>query len=213
MSIRKTHKTRAKCLREIDADSDAMVQFQRWFEESKQDDLPEWVEANAMTLSTADKSGHVSSRVVLLRDIEEGKLCFYTSYDSPKGQQLEANPHVSLCFFWPHQQRQVRIEGRVSRTDRNASEQSFRRRERASQLAVHLARQSAEVENQQVLEQRMQQVADRYADRDVPCPETWGGYQVEPTRFEFWQGRDDRLHDRICYERDGKHWKQTRLAP
>lgn len=200
-------------LREIDANSDPLVQFQSWFQDAKKADLPDWVESNAMTLSTATADGRVSSRIVLLRDLELGKLGFYTSYDSAKGIELEQNPRVSLCFYWPHQQRQVRIDGTARPTDRGQSEQSFHRRLRSSQLAVHVGRQSEVVENRRQLELAMEEATERYADTEVPCPESWGGYEVEPTRFEFWQGRQDRLHDRICYERDGDSWVMSRLTP
>jgi len=213
MSIRKMGGTGTSGRRDIDASSDPLVHFQRWFAESQQAELPDWVEANAMTLSTADPSGHVTSRIVLLRGVEEGRLCFFTSYDSSKGEQMAANSQVSLCLFWPHQQRQVRMEGRVEKLGRSESEENFHRRLRASQLAVHVSRQSAEVENREVLEQRMRELELKYEDKVIPCPESWGGYQVEPYRFEFWQACQDRLHDRICYKREEGKWTQTRLAP
>jgi len=200
-------------LRKRDVDQDPMVQFQKWFHESLQPDLPDWFEVNAMTLSTSDQYGRVSSRVVLLKGIDDGRLLFFTNYDSDKGQQIAENPHVSLCFFWPHLQRQVRIEGSVHRTSRERSEHYFHSRPRDSQVGALVSQQSSVVASRDILEARRQEVEAEHGDDEIPCPENWGGYQVEPERFEFWQGRSGRLHDRILYERDGEQWKCSRLSP
>lgn len=215
MSIEEMRKNYAMAgLTEDDVNQDPMVQFQHWFEQSLQPDLPDWVEVNAMTLSTSDSSGQVTSRVVLLKGIESGKLFFYTNYDSAKGRQMLANPRVSLCFFWPHLQRQVRIEGNVEKTDRALSEAYFQKRPRASQLGARVSEQSSVIESRKILEQRMSDLESEFADRDVPCPENWGGYEVTPIRFEFWQGRPSRLHDRVCFElQDGDSWSIQRLSP
>jgi len=214
MSIQEMRKTYTMAgLSEKDVDSDPMVQFQRWFEQSQQPDLPDWMEVNAMTLSTADSLGHVSSRVVLLKGVERGKLLFFTNYDSTKGRQMAANPQVSLSFFWPHLQRQVRVEGTVTKTDRSQSETYAQSRPRDSQLSAHVSEQSSVIESREVLEQRMGQLQAQYADQKIPCPDNWGGYQVDPNRFEFWQGRPSRLHDRICYCRAGDRWEISRLSP
>lgn len=210
--MRKAYEKDGLCERDIHPDP--LVQFQRWFDEARQPDIPDWLEINAMTLSTADLSGAVMSRTVLLKGIGSGELFFYTNYESDKGQQIAANPHVALCLFWPHLQRQVRVEGTAEKTDRKRSADYFHSRPRDSQLGAHVSRQSSVIAGREVLEQRMDQLRGEYAEQEVPCPENWGGYQVQPTRFEFWQGRPSRLHDRIGYRRgDGGSWRIVRLSP
>jgi len=196
-----------------EVDPDPMVQFARWFDESNRSDMPDWVEANAMTLSTSDLAGHVTSRIVLLKGIESGKLLFFTNYESTKGQQLASNPQVSLGFHWPHLQRQVCIQGIATKTDSQQNETYFHSRPRESQLGAIASRQSAIIENREVLEQRMLELESKFADQTVPCPEHWGGYEVTPSRVELWQGRPSRLHDRISYRREGNNWIIERLSP
>ncbi len=197
----------------MDVDPDPGVQFQKWFQEAQQGELPEWLEVNAMSLSTTDAEGHVTSRIVLLRGIDEGQFVFFTNYDSTKGRQLSVCPNVSLCFYWPHMQRQVRVEGQVSKTSRERSDQYFQTRPRDSQLGAHVSCQSAEIESRAVLEQQMAELKRQYGDNAVPCPKNWGGYAVTPTQVEFWQGRPSRLHDRIVYHAHDDGWDIVRLSP
>ncbi len=198
-----------------DVNSDPMVQFLAWFHQAKES-APDWFEPNAMTLSTTNGAGELSSRVVLLKGIDGGQLFFYTNYGSTKGQQIHACSAVSLCFFWPHLQRQVRIQGNATKTSREQSEAYFGKRPRDSQLGALASQQSAEVESRSWLEDRMTDLSNSLRNKDVPCPENWGGYSVSPNMIEFWQGRESRLHDRIVYRGragQGSGWELVRLSP
>lgn len=201
-------------LSEADLAADPFTQFLRWFAEAGADDKPEWLEINAMTLATSDPSGRVTSRIVLLKGIEAERFVFFTNYHSEKGRQMEANPQVSLCFLWPHLQRQVRIVGTVSKTSREASIGYFASRPRGSRLSANVSSQSDVVPDRAVLERSLADWDTRYEGRDdIPCPEHWGGYAVDPSEIEFWQGRESRLHDRMVYRRAGSKWNLVRLAP
>lgn len=201
-------------LAEQDLQLDPISQFRSWFAQADAGDNPQWLEINAMTLSTADATGLVTSRVVLLKGIDEGRFLFFTNYRSEKGRQIESNPRVALCFHWPHLQRQVRIGGTAERTSREASEAYFRTRPLGSRLGAVLSEQSAVIASRQQLEQRLQEVKQQYGDsEDIACPEHWGGYAVTPQSLEFWQGRENRLHDRLLYRRAKEGWEIVRLAP
>jgi pyridoxamine 5'-phosphate oxidase len=214
MSIHEMRKTYSMAgLAKSDVNSDPMVQFQRWFDEAQQPDLPDWMEINAMTLATADSEGKVTSRIVLLKGLEGGRLCFYTNYESEKGKQIAENPNVSLCFLWGHLQRQVRIEGNAMKSDRGKSVDYFHSRPRESQLGAHVSRQSSVIDSSRTLQEQFGALESKYHQQQIPCPDHWGGYEVQPTRFEFWQGRPGRLHDRICYRQDGEQWQLSRLSP
>ena len=167
-----------------------------------------------MILSTATRDGHPCSRVVLLKQVDGRGFTFFTNYNSRKGKELDANAHVSLLFYWTQLDRQVRIEGSVVRVSVKESEEYFRTRPRGSQIGAHASTQSERIANRDVLEQRFAELETLYAGKEIPRPPHWGGYCLKPQRMEFWQGRDNRLHDRILYELqpDG-HWKIGRLAP
>lgn len=214
MSIEQMRKTyQSSGLDDSDVDPDPMVQFQRWFEEACQGELPDWVETNAMTLSTCGSDGQVTSRIVLLKGIENGHLYFFTNYDSQKGQQIEANAQVSLGFYWPHLERQVRIAGTTRKTSREQSVTYFHARPRESQLSAVISQQSKVVTSRQDLVRQVEELSRRYQGQEIPCPEQWGGYEVQPDRFEFWQGRPARLHDRLRYRVQGAAWIIERLQP
>ena len=201
-------------LLEMDVDSDPMVQFQHWFQEAIAEGIPSWLEPNAMTLSTASTSGEVSNRTVLLKGVEKSQFLFFTNYESNKGRQMAANPVVSLCFYWPHLQRQVLVNGSVAPIERERSKAYFHSRPRSSQLGAHASIQSSVIESREVLENRIAELEIQYPEStEIPLPESWGGYAITPTRVEFWQGRTSRLHDRIVYVQKGDSWSIQRLSP
>jgi len=190
---------------------DPIKQFEKWFKEATQSGV---VEPNAMTVSTVKADGRPTSRVILLKGIENQKFVFFTNYQSAKGRELELNPAVALNFFWPELERQIRIEGVVNRIDPTRSETYFQSRPRGSQIGAWSSPQSAVIENRNILEERMKEIEKRFESKDVlPKPQQWGGYEVEPLVFEFWQGGASRLHDRIQFVKDGQQWKIFRLAP
>ena len=185
-------------------------QFEEWFEHALSANL---LDANAMTLATSSKNGKPSSRIVLLKGIDERGFRFYTNYKSRKGQELQMNPHAALCFYWASLERQVRIEGRVEKLNRKQSEAYFRQRPRLSQLGAWASKQSTVVASREELENSFADIKDRFEKKEVPLPDFWGGFRLIPKRVEFWQGRRGRMHDRICYEKKGSQWDIFRLAP
>jgi pyridoxamine 5'-phosphate oxidase len=189
---------------------DPVSQFTVWFEEVlikiKQD-------PNAMILSVCDNNSRPSSRTVLLKGFDENGFIFYTNYKSRKGLILEENPYVSLTFFWADLMRQVHVEGRVEKTDENTSDEYFQSRPVSSKLGAWASDQSRAVSGRKELEERLKEAEKKFAGKHIPRPPYWGGYRVIPERVEFWQGRLNRLHDRICYTKIEDHWKITRLMP
>jgi pyridoxamine 5'-phosphate oxidase len=199
-----------EALAEADVDADPVVQFGRWFEQAEQAGL---LEPTAMTLATATPDGRPSARMVLLRGFDERGFCFYTNYESRKGIELAANPRAALVLWWGELERQVRIEGTVSATSREESEAYFHSRPPGSQLSAAASPQSRVIEGRAVLERRVAQLATGSTDGKVPLPEFWGGYRLAHEVVEFWQGRPNRLHDRLRYRRVGDAWRIERLAP
>ena len=198
-------------LDEAHVNPDPVVEFDRWFTQAREAKVPE---PNAMTLATATREGAPSARIVLLKGYDERGFVFFTDYRSRKGTELEQNPQASLVFFWPELERQVRIIGTVERTSAQESEEYFRTRPRGSRLGAWVSHQSRVIPSRAQLESGLRQVKERFPTDDVPLPPHWGGYRLRPQEVEFWQGREDRLHDRIRYLRKkGGGWQLERLSP
>ena len=197
-------------LDESDLASDPTEQFRRWFDVALAAGLHE---PNAMILATATSEGAPSARVVLLKGHDERGFVFYTNHEGRKAVELSENPRCALLFYWGGLERQVRIEGVAARISEAESDAYFASRPRGSQLGAWASTQSREAEGREALEQRLQTLEQQYEDREVPRPPFWGGYRVEPDAFEFWQGRENRLHDRLVYRRSGEGWRVSRLQP
>lgn len=198
-----------KELLEKDVNQDPMKQFQIWLDEAVNSEI---YEPTAMALSTADKNGKPSCRIVLLKGVDTEGFLFFTNYNSRKGKNLEENPYGSLTFFWPELERQLRIEGVVKRTSKPESEAYFQSRPRESQIGALISPQSHPVSKAELISKK-QETEKELEGKDVPCPSFWGGYRLVPIYYEFWQGRPGRLHDRISYTKKGDSWKTERLAP
>lgn len=195
----------------LEAAADPYELFARWFEDAEASGLllPE-----SMTLATATPDGRPSARMVLLKGVGPDGLRFFTNYGSRKAVELDANPHAALCFHWSVLERQVRVEGRVERLSAEASEAYFATRDRGSRIGAWASRQSCSIPDRAGLEAQVAEIEARFAGREVPLPDFWGGYRLLPDRFEFWQGRANRLHDRLAYTpRAGGGWEITRLQP
>ena len=207
-TLRREYMQRA--LNETDLAPDPFRQFALWFQEAL--DCPAIAEPNAMVLSTVSADGLPHARFVLLKGLDADGFVFFTNCTSEKGRDLSANPRAALTFGWIEQERQIRIEGTVSPTPRSAVEAYFQTRPRGSRLGAWASDQSEVIPNRAVLEARMAEADARFPE-DVPPPASWGGYRLAPERFEFWQGRTNRLHDRLRYRKDGAAWMIERLAP
>lgn len=196
-------------LTESNVDRNPFIQFKVWFDEVLKSDI---IEPNAMTIATATKYGTPSVRVVLLKEFDQSGFTFFTNYKSRKGRELNENPFAALLFWWGLFERQIRIEGKVEKISKEQSEDYFNSRPLKSRLGALASNQSEVIENRKLLEERFYQLEKQYGE-NPPKPENWGGYKLIPYKFEFWQGRRDRLHDRICYEKVNDLWKIYRLSP
>ena len=196
-------------LSEADALSDPIAQFERWMADVLARALPV---ANAMTLATVNSEGRPDARIVLLKGIEHGGFVFYTNYNSAKGQQLDQLPHACLVFLWTELERQVRIDGRVEKVSPTEADSYYASRPLGARQSAWASAQSTYVTGRSALEKALDSVQKKYP-QDPPRPPYWGGYRVIPERIEFWQGRPNRLHDRLQYLRDGNGWTLQRLAP
>jgi pyridoxamine 5'-phosphate oxidase len=201
---------RAAGLDQDQLDDDPVAQFGRWFGEAERADL---IEPNAMTLATSSPDGRPSARIVLLKGFGPDGFVFFSNYASRKGDELAANPNAALVFWWPPLERQVRLEGRVERTTTEESEAYWASRPLGSRLAALASAQSQVLAGREELVRRVEELAARHRDGDVPLPEAWGGYRLVPDAFEFWQGQPNRLHDRFRYTRRQDGWLVERLSP
>jgi pyridoxamine 5'-phosphate oxidase len=196
-------------LSESDVDRDPMRQFERWFEDALRAELPL---ANAMTLATVTRDGAPDARIVLLKGVDKGGFVFYTNYESRKGRQLAARPMACLVFFWSQLERQVRVDGPVDRVSARESDDYFVTRPAGARLSARASVQSSVVAGREFLEKAVEKEKAKHGE-NPPRPDNWGGYRVTPARIEFWQGRENRLHDRLLYTHGQGTWKIERLAP
>ena len=187
-----------------------ILQFEKWFKEAVGVKVNE---PHAMTLATANKSGFPSARIVLLRNFDENGFVFYTNYTSRKGEDILANPNAALLFFWQELQRQVRIEGILTKQTEHESDEYFNSRPLETKIGAWASAQSKIIPNRASLDNEVQRLAQHYKDGNIPRPSHWGGYILKPTYIEFWQGRPSRLHDRVLYSLENNLWKISRLAP
>ena len=200
----------ARPLHESDVDPDPFVQFSRWYDDAVEHDQ---LQPDAMIVATSTPDGHPSVRLVLLRGVDERGFCFFTNFESRKGRELDANPQAAIGFHWPEVLRQVRATGGVERVSDAEADAYWYARPRSSRVSAWASSQSEPVATREELEARVAEVEARFADVEVPRPDDWGGFRVVPDEIEFWQHRDDRLHDRFVYSRSGDGWEVVRLQP
>lgn len=191
------------------ADDSPFEQFEKWFSLAVAANIPD---VNAMNLATCDKSGRPSSRIVLLRDASENGFTFFTNYNSRKGSQLLQNPYAAINFFWPQLEKQIRVEGKVSKVSEKISDDYFASRPVDSQIGAWASNQSHSIASRNELEENFKSLKEKFATT-VPRPPHWGGFVLHPYYFEFWQGRQSRMHDRVAYELKENCWNKLTLAP
>ncbi len=200
----------ARPLHAHDLDADPFLQFKRWYDDAEEHGQ---LQPDAMVVATSTPDGHPSARMVLLRGVDGRGLCFYTNFDSRKGEELAANPHAAIVLHWPEVLRQVRATGAVERVADDESDAYWYARPRSSRVSAWASAQSEPVATREELEANVGAVEARFADGEVPRPDGWGGFRVVPDEIEFWQHRDDRLHDRFVYSRSDDGWQVVRLQP
>ncbi len=189
---------------------DPFQQFELWLSQAVEAKIPE---VQAVTLSTVSPEGKPASRIVYIREFENNQFWVYTNYNSRKAKDMLQNPNISLTFFWPDLERQIRIEGTVKKADKEKSDTYFKNRPRESQLGAWASNQSGVLKNREELETAVETIRNKFEGKDVPRPEFWGGFEITATYYEFWQGRKSRLHDRISYSNEKGNWIIKRLAP
>ncbi len=206
--IRKDYKLRS--FSENEAATNPFEQFTSWFNEAVESNIDE---VNAMTLATVNGKGKPSARIVLLKGVCESGFTFYTNYQSHKAKEMGENNNVALVFFWKELERQIRIEGTVKKASEDVSDTYFNSRPEESRIGAWSSPQSEVIASREILEKNVAEIKNRFAGKEIARPDFWGGYTVEPVLFEFWQGRSNRLHDRIEYAHDKNTWIKRRLAP
>jgi len=208
---RQASKPAVLALEEAGADADPIKQFEKWYAQARTAGVDE---PGAVALATVSSDGQPSARMVIVREASSCGFDFYTNYRSQKGRELAANPRASLVFYWPELGRQVRVTGQTSKTSRVETEEYFRTRPRGAQLSAWASWQSSVIPDRDVLERRIQKLESRYNGKEIPAPPGWGGFRLQPETVEFWQGRENRLHDRLRYSRTASgRWIVERLAP
>ncbi|MEZ5653785.1 MAG: pyridoxamine 5'-phosphate oxidase [Burkholderiaceae bacterium] len=200
---------RLAALDETHLDPDPLRQFQRWFDEARKAEL---LEANAMSVASVGPDGKPSVRILLLKGLESGGFTFFTNYESRKGREFASNDSTALLFFWAPLERQVRVEGTIQKVPPTESDDYFKQRPAGARLGAWASQQSAVIASRAVIETRLRELTARYGD-DPPRPPHWGGYRLLPDTLEFWQGRENRLHDRLRYRRSDAGWVIERLSP
>ncbi len=204
------HTSSARTLTEKNADKNPFVQFRRWFDAAQNRRVPQ---PEAVALATSSRDGLPTVRMVLLKGVDDRGFSFYTNFESRKGRQLAENPRAALLFFWPQLERQIRIEGKIEKLSREESMAYFSSRPRKSRIGAWASRQSEIIDGRGPLELSVKEFERKFHGKEVPLPDYWGGFRVVAEQFEFWQGRPNRLHDRLVYRKAGVQWEIVRLSP